>query len=68
MPESLYNQGDIIQWNKNADTTKTNIMSGTIIDSGIYKTHEVNGELIYWIQNHTQVPCTLKGSDIIGRV
>ena len=43
-------------------------MSGTIIDSGIYKTHEVNGELIYWIQNHTQVPCTLKGSDIIGRV
>jgi len=68
MTESLYNQGDIIQWNKNADTTKTNIMSGTIIDSGIYKTHEVNGELIYWFQDHSQVPCTLKSSNIIGRV
>ena len=36
MSGSLYSQGDNIQWNKNADITKTNIMSGTVIDSGIY--------------------------------
>lgn len=68
MSGPLYSQGDIIQWSKNADTTKTNIMSGTIIDSGIYRTHEIDGEFIYWIQDHSQVPCTIKGSDIIGTI
>tara|TARA_X000001316_G_C910253_1_gene25780 strand:- start:162 stop:362 length:201 start_codon:yes stop_codon:yes gene_type:complete len=65
MSGSLYSQDDNIQWNKNADITKTNIMSGTVIDSGIYRTHEIDGELIYWIQNHTEVPCTLNNSNII---
>jgi hypothetical protein len=68
MSEPLYSQGDNIQWNRNADTTKTNIMSGTIIDSGIYRTHEIDGEFIYWVKNHTEVPCTLKGSNIIGKM
>lgn len=68
MSEPLYSQGDIIQWNKNADITKTNILSGVIIDSGIYKTHEVGEELIYWIIDHNEVPCTIKGSDIIGTI
>ena len=68
MSVPLYSQGDNIQWNRNADTTKTNIMSGTVIDSGIYRTHEIDGEFIYWIQNHTEVPCTLKGSNIIGKM